>query len=251
MDRDQKIGFALSGVSGFVDTAGFVLLFRLFTAHVTGNFVLAGAALALDRDGIWGRLGTMPVFAVAVLLAAWISKRNHDGLLSRLLLVEAAFLFLFAIGGIVLSPSLTGGPDNPVVFLVASLGVIAMGIQNGTMRLALPANPPTTVMTGNLTNATMDSLEYFLAQGECRNIARKKLARTLPVLGGFTIGAIVGGTSAAFIHYWGVLLPCAVLVMLALSAKGPVPPNAGEGTTLAPMAVLRVSPKSQKDRRVL
>jgi uncharacterized membrane protein YoaK (UPF0700 family) len=33
----------LSFVAAFVDTCGFVALFSLFTAHVTGNFVLIGA----------------------------------------------------------------------------------------------------------------------------------------------------------------------------------------------------------------
>lgn len=215
MDQEQKAGFALSGVSGFVDTAGFVLLFRLFTAHVTGNFVLAGAAFAMDREGIWGRLGTMPVFALAVMLTALIGRSGRERLLQRLLLAETAFLLLFTASGILLRPLLTGGPDNPYVFLVGSLGVIAMGIQNGLMRLALPANAPSTVMTGNLTNATLDSLEYFLAEGEARHAARKKLARTVPVLSGFAVGAVAGGTSAALIHFWGLLLPCAVLLVLA------------------------------------
>ena len=41
---------ALSFTAGFVDTCVFVGLFGLFTAHVTGNFVLVGAEL-VHRGG--------------------------------------------------------------------------------------------------------------------------------------------------------------------------------------------------------
>ena len=36
----------LGFIGGYVDTLGFVALFGLFTAHVTGNFVLIGSELA-------------------------------------------------------------------------------------------------------------------------------------------------------------------------------------------------------------
>ena len=41
----------LSFVAGYVDTAGFLSLQGLFTAHVTGNFVTFGASLALGTSG--------------------------------------------------------------------------------------------------------------------------------------------------------------------------------------------------------
>ena len=39
-------GMALGFLAGYADTLGFLALFGLFTAHVTGNFILIGAALA-------------------------------------------------------------------------------------------------------------------------------------------------------------------------------------------------------------
>ena len=46
------IGVALALTAGYVDTVGFVALFGLFTAHVTGNFVLIGSELANPSHGV-------------------------------------------------------------------------------------------------------------------------------------------------------------------------------------------------------
>lgn len=40
------IAIILAFLAGFVDTAAFIHMSGLFVAHVTGNFVLLGAALA-------------------------------------------------------------------------------------------------------------------------------------------------------------------------------------------------------------
>ena len=46
----------LSLNGGYVDTAGFLALQGLFTAHVTGNFVTLGASLAHGLDGGWAKV---------------------------------------------------------------------------------------------------------------------------------------------------------------------------------------------------
>ncbi len=42
----------LSFNGGYVDTAGFLALQGLFTAHVTGNFVTLGAAVVFGTAGV-------------------------------------------------------------------------------------------------------------------------------------------------------------------------------------------------------
>lgn len=59
----------LSVTGGYVDTAGFLALQGLFTAHVTGNIATAGAALVFATSGIAAKLLAVPVFIVGVALA--------------------------------------------------------------------------------------------------------------------------------------------------------------------------------------
>src|SRR5437588_5612196 len=56
----------LSVNAGFMDTAAYLALKGLFTAHVTGNFVTLGAALVLGTSGILAKLLALPVFCVVI-----------------------------------------------------------------------------------------------------------------------------------------------------------------------------------------
>lgn len=58
---------------GFIDTAGFLALHGLFTAHVTGNFVTIGAALVHGTSGAITKLLALPVFCAMVILARLVS----------------------------------------------------------------------------------------------------------------------------------------------------------------------------------
>src|SRR5882672_5502709 len=64
----------LSFVGGFVDTFGFVALFGLFTAHVTGNFVLIGAEFVQPGPGVVAKLLALPVFMVTVAIICLIVR---------------------------------------------------------------------------------------------------------------------------------------------------------------------------------
>lgn len=63
----------LSFNGGYVDTAGYLALQGLFTAHVTGNFVTIGAALVFGTSGIVAKLLALPVFCIIIIIT-----RSHQ-----------------------------------------------------------------------------------------------------------------------------------------------------------------------------
>src|SRR6202047_2150966 len=77
----------LSLNAGFVDTAGFLALQGLFTAHVTGNFVTLGASLVFGTSGVVAKLMALPVFCVVV-----IATRLTSSALLRTRLPALAFI---------------------------------------------------------------------------------------------------------------------------------------------------------------
>ncbi|HIK44985.1 MAG TPA: DUF1275 domain-containing protein, partial [Leptolyngbyaceae cyanobacterium M65_K2018_010] len=64
---DGPAGFMLSWVAGFVDTSAFIILFGIFTAHVTGNIALAGYEFVqADEESTITHLLMFPAFMIAV-----------------------------------------------------------------------------------------------------------------------------------------------------------------------------------------
>ena len=149
------------------------------------------------------------------LFVARSAKRSGRNDLQILILIEGSILFFFALAGLLAKPLMSGGSSDLLVALVGSIGVFAMGIQNGIMRVCLPSLAYTTVMTGNFTQAMVDMWEYAQSAGEARAAAQARLKRTLPPLCGFTMGAILSGLLTSTIHFWGIGLPIFLLFGLA------------------------------------
>lgn len=220
---DRGLLLLLSFVAGFVDTAGFIGLSGIFTAHVTGNFVLAGASLARAEAGVWVRLSMFPVFVLAVVAGAALAhraKRSGRGL-RVLLLAEAGGLALLLAGGIAWQDRLASGILAPEVGILGALGVLAMGIQNALMRAEASALPATTVMTGNFTAFVSDLTSLMLDAGNpgAAVAARQRLQRVWPALAGFTAGAALGAIGIVRLGFGTLVLPLVVVGLLAISSR--------------------------------
>ncbi len=222
---NERIATAvLSWVAGYVDTAGFLRLNRLFTAHVTGNLVVAGAELAGDEvKAVWVRLAVIPVFIAAVVLTSVIARTQHSPL-SNLLWFEAITLLIFTGVGVAVVPHGSQPVEALAMFTAGSAGVFAMGVRNALMRESLSSLAPTTVMTGNLTQFTIASVRLLLLRDYDRpphseatyHEVRQQIEKFGSALIGFIAGAVFGAFFMRLIGFWSILLPAIASALLAL-----------------------------------
>src|SRR6188768_2183298 len=141
----------LAYISGFVDTLGFIALFALFPAHITGNFVLIAASFVDYRHGLLLKALAIPMFilaAIATRLYMIHHERRSRDPSAHILIAEAALLTLFMAVALAATPF--ENQDSPATIATGLLAASAMAVQNTAARTSLGGLPPTTVMTGNL-----------------------------------------------------------------------------------------------------
>jgi len=198
----RKTTLMLTAIAGFTDTLSFVCAGALFSAHVTGNFVVFGASIAHgleQRDYI--KLISFPVFVLFVMIGTLVfgasaSRQWRLAEMKLIFLLQAMLFFGVALASLLLSIS--------AAWLALGL-VAAMGLQNALHRY-LPG-PMTTVMTGTVMNWAADVSEKYF-----RLPAPPAKAGDKPFTGAM-IACFAGGCAFA-----GVIAPYAGLTAAALPA---------------------------------
>lgn len=209
----------LAAIAGFVDTLSFVALFGLFTAHVTGNFVLIGAGVAGYGRGIFLKLIVFPAFVGGVVFSSLLVRslsERHARQGARLLhAVQAVLMFGFCAAGVWAMP--VSQPDSLPAVVAGILGGIAMGVQNAHPRLIQRPGVPNTVMTGNVTQAILDVVDMLSARtaDSVRAAARARFAKMMPAIVAFAIGATAGAMGFRYAGFWALLVPACALAWLA------------------------------------
>jgi uncharacterized membrane protein YoaK (UPF0700 family) len=209
----------LSVIAGMVDLTGFFTLGKLFTAHVTGNLVLAAAAAVGGGPLNLAQILAIPVFILAVAATWLIAEASHKRgptLVRRLLEVQFALLAAVLIFCIITRPSTD--PHGLMAGIAAMIAVSAMACQYATLRLALPQVVSTAVMTGNLTNAVLSLMEVSKGRRALNDPNADHLRQALRLLVGFLAGCLVAAVAVGFLNDWAWFLPAA-LAALAIAIK--------------------------------
>src|SRR3954454_24904566 len=74
-----SLSLLLAFIAGFCDTVTFVSADELFSAHVTGNFVVFAYDVIKRADShAWTKLLTFPLFILSVIIGARISRKTTN-----------------------------------------------------------------------------------------------------------------------------------------------------------------------------
>jgi uncharacterized membrane protein YoaK (UPF0700 family) len=227
----QIVLILLSAVAGFVDSCTFLGMFGLFVAQVTGSFVVAGAQFVAHDPGFLIKVLGIPFFLLGGILTTIIvtaAKARGAATYGWTFGLEGFLLACFFVVGVSASPFRS--PNGLAELAAAFFGLSAMGVQSAQVRLVMKATTSTNVMTTTTTLIAIEATDTALAWWRIRRSggdgdlvarfmeARRRLIQRVSIALGFLAGTILGAIAYQVVGFWSLLLPTAVLVVLALWA---------------------------------
>jgi uncharacterized membrane protein YoaK (UPF0700 family) len=216
--RNLLLPLLLSLTAGYVDTAGFLALQGLFTAHVTGNFVTLGASLALGTSGAIAKLLALPVFCAIVIVVRLLSSllsKHLRAVFEAMLGLKLVLLMAGAALAVHFGPFHDG--DSWQAILTGMVLVAAMAIQNAVHRIYLASVPPSTLMTGTTTQIMIDVADLILPGG-AKSQSRARLTTMSVTVLVFALGCGAAALLFMKLGMWCFLLP-PILAGLSLAAR--------------------------------
>lgn len=222
MENQRSIWFVtlmLSAVAGYCDTVTFVSAGSIFSAHVTGNFIVFAYQIIKGSDvQAWIKLLTFPVFIISVIIGGLIAAKSANRY--KILLAEGIILLLSGVISEVFihTPGLIWE-----TYVVVMMVVFAMGLQNAFGKLyAKETYGPTTMMTGNVTQASLD-LGNSIGSAFKDLISVQSLKKQSLTIGGFLLGCLAGALLAKSFGLTVIILPGAGMVICYFSTDKNAP----------------------------
>ncbi|HEV3450994.1 MAG TPA: DUF1275 family protein [Acidimicrobiia bacterium] len=214
-----RLAFLLAGIAGFVDAVGFLTLFGLFTAHLSGNTARLGVELGRgDAAAALAYAVPIAVFIGAVFVgAATTAAARSRGrtALAPLLAAEAVLVAVFMVLGTLLRDAGDLTPRSAAYYALAATIVTAMGLQTASLRHVCGIAVQTTFITGMVVSFAEELVAAV--RGDDADASRRAGVHGL-LLGAYLGGAVAGSALDTAWSLWALTVPVAALV--ALTAAG-------------------------------
>jgi uncharacterized membrane protein YoaK (UPF0700 family) len=210
----RRLRIALLALSaGAVDAVGFLLLFGVFTAHLSGDTT----HLAVDVGGgdfghdALARVAVLVVFVVGVVvgvafMASNVTRRR------AVLGVEVACLVALTVTGAATIHSSALANGSAVFYVLVVLAAVSMGLQTAFLRRESGASVHTTFITGMLTALAEDTVAWHRDHSD--TAARQRVVIHGGIWVGYLLGGIVGAALAIQWDFWALVLPIVLLVVV-------------------------------------
>jgi uncharacterized membrane protein YoaK (UPF0700 family) len=204
-------GASMGFLGGYVDTLGFAALFGLFTAHVTGNFILLAVALAEPAHSSPPlKLLAFPAFifgvAAARLLVAACERRGVAATKPAYSL-QLVLLLGFMVFGMLAEPLGTTATGQAIA--AGMLGAAAMGAHSAASKLLLTHLAPTSMMTGNVTQLVIDMVDRVRGTADAGAPAR--CAKFFWTVLAFALGCAAAAFAYLAVGFVALAVPVAIL----------------------------------------
>jgi uncharacterized membrane protein YoaK (UPF0700 family) len=180
------VALSLTVVGGFVDAVGYIALFEIFTANMSGNSVHVGIYLG-NQD--WPNL-LRPLSAIVSYVVGMTLTRITVGVAGRkgvrriasfTLAVEALLLILFARATPAMHLGQVVDLNSAAYFALVALLALAMGVQTATLTHIGALTIYTTFVTGTLTKLTESfTRALFWAYDQLRQSEISHVVRLVP-----------------------------------------------------------------------
>jgi uncharacterized membrane protein YoaK (UPF0700 family) len=229
----------LTAVAGFIDVFGYIFIYGIYVAHMSGNTVAAARHLAdLEWYGFLRHGWPIVTFIAGLIIGAiMFEAQTHRPArlpVASTLLAETVLIggFIAAAGGIKLVPAV---PTQPAArfYLIVALLTFAMGMQNVTIRKVGGLNIYTTFVTGSLVKFAEATASFiFWVRRRTRRRFRARAGKVVRIalhqrdflhmmLTGalfvsYLAGAYCGAVTGLRYQLMAMFIPLAILVALTL-----------------------------------
>jgi uncharacterized membrane protein YoaK (UPF0700 family) len=213
LSRERSwIAPALAAIAGCVDAIGYMLLYHIFTSHMSGNTVAMTMPLATGNwPDFWRHFQPIVAFFAGIIVGLSLTDAFKHVKVDRIFAGVAGCELVLLVAFVALA--------HPAHQWMVFLPATAMGIQNAMLRRVGHHKVRTTFVTGMLTNTAQGLVDATVSCLTRDGKAKERFADFMfygAIWSCFATGGVIGALLEHRFESFALILPIAGLTTLII-----------------------------------